>query len=91
MDIFDHKKGEVSFLMISSILLSVYSIASSIIKDDEWKFGGRESPFRKKCPPHTKFLLRSSYRLSEILARLATMSIFWLRTTGYWGRCRKLF
>ena len=69
--------------MIASILLSVYSISSSIIKDDEWKFGGRDSPYRRKCPPHAKFLLRYTFRLSEVLARLATMALLWINTTGY--------
>ena len=81
--------------MSASILLSVYSMASSIIKDDDWKFGNRNSDYRKKCPPHAKFLLRASLRLCEVLARLAAFGLFWLALGGewliFWGLCQWVF
>ena len=70
--------------MIASILLAVYSISSSIIKDDDWKFGSRESPYRQKCPPHAKFLLRATFRVSEILGRLSICALLWIETTGFY-------
>ena len=70
-----------SGFIISSLVLSVYSIASSITKDDEWKFGA-ESKFNKKCPPHNKFCSRWLFRIFEVFSRLTAMVMLWLGTHG---------
>ena len=40
--------SQVSTLIYASILLSLYSIGSSVIKDDEWRF---KAVWNKKLPP----------------------------------------
>ena len=80
--IFLLKTGELTVLLFSSVLLSLYSVASAIVQDDEWKFL-QDSNWNKKMPPHRKFLFRYLFRVLEITARLSAIAVFWLFTIGW--------
>eukprot|EP01084_Bolivina_argentea_P155810 271515_1 len=74
--------GEFLLIIVTMILL-LWSTISTIIEDDKWKFG-IDSPFRKLCPPHPKYLFRSTFRLCEVCSRVITLSLVWDATTGYY-------
>eukprot|EP01084_Bolivina_argentea_P155811 271517_1 len=67
--------GEFLLIIVTMILL-LWSTISTIIEDDKWKFG-IDSPFRKLCPPHPKYLFRSTFRLCEVCSRVITLSLVW--------------
>ena len=77
-------QSQVTTLIYLSVLLSVYSVTSSVIRDDDWKFGGRHSVWNRKCPPHKNFVVRAFFRLFEITARLGTFAVFWYCVGGFW-------
>ena len=63
-------------LISLSVILSIYFVASSVIR-------GRKSHWNRKCLPHPKFIFRGLFRLFEISGRLGTIAVFWYCVGGF--------
>ena len=66
-------------LFYLSIALSVYSIASSVVKSDAFTFSRKAN---KKCPPTPMYCARMFLRILEIATRFITVVLLWLEWFG---------
>ena len=58
----------------------MYSISSSIIKDDEFRFDKKAN---KKCPPSPLYIFRSYLRIFEVVSRFIELTLLWLQSFGF--------
>ena len=57
-----------------SLILSILSITSSVVRSDEWKVE-ETTKANNKCPPNWRFITRAIFRLFEISTRLFVMAL----------------
>ena len=55
-----------------SLLLSIISITSSVVRSDEWKIR-QDTKANQMCPPNWRFLMRAIFRLFEITTRYSVV------------------
>eukprot|EP01084_Bolivina_argentea_P035758 66250_1 len=65
---------DISIIVQISLLFSILSITSSVVRSDEWIIR-EETNANKMCPPNWRFIIRSIFRLCEITTRICIMSL----------------
>eukprot|EP01083_Nonionella_stella_P097690 274579_1 len=69
-----HTNESIPLVVKISLLFSVFSITSSVVRSDEWKIR-EETNANVMCPPNWRFVVRSLFRLLEITTRLFIMAL----------------
>ena len=78
------RTGTWEAIFIISIIQSVISMTNSVLKDDNSRgmYGNKWKKHKERFPPTLKFFQHAFSRLSQVISRICTLSLFWTVVGG---------